>query len=165
MTKRGTIVELLRRFNEAREAFGEAGGPGDGSHVPQMARVWNSSFRELEKRLIQMRSERPSQFWHVSERYIRATRRQVDLKYQAGLYLLETDGRWARLPAHCEVVVGFVTAGERGKTVKGVLGPGPCVVASWDSRVRQSKVDRGVDWLAEAFSGTPYLPVEFLEAA
>jgi hypothetical protein len=113
-----------------------------------------------------MREERPSQFWHVSERYIRSRRRRVELVYRAGHYLqVDEHSRYVKIEPHHEVVVGFVTAGEHGKHVKGTLGPFGCIVESWSPRVRQSKVEKGVDWLADAFVGTPYLPVEFLEAA
>jgi hypothetical protein len=165
VNRRDTIVEMLRRFHEAREAYAEGTGSGDDGHMPQMAKVWNTSFRELERCLKQLREERVSQYWHLCERYIKADRRQKELVYRAGEYLVRNGARYERLPAHCEVIVGFVTVGERGKHPKGTLGPGPCLVEFWQPKVRRQKVEHAVDRLVDTFRGTPYLPDEMFEAA
>jgi hypothetical protein len=161
MTRRETLVAMLERYREAQEAFGESSGPGDGSHVPMMSPLWNRSFRELERCLRVMRGERAALFWHVSERYIRCRRRQVELLFRGGEFLKPDRARWVRLDPCEDVAIGFVTEGDRGKT-KQTLGPGPCVVVSWDQGVLPSVVEAGVDWLVDAFRGEPYLPLDML---
>jgi hypothetical protein len=161
MTRRETLVAMLERYREAQEAFGESSGPGDGSHVPMMSPLWNRSFRELERCLQVMRGERAALFWHVSERYIRCRRRQVELLFKGGEFLKPDRARWVRLDPCEDVAIGFVTEGDRGKT-KQTLGPGPCVVVSWDAAVLPMVVEKGVDYLVDVFRGEPYLPLDML---
>jgi hypothetical protein len=163
MTRRETLVAMLERYREAQEAFGESSGPGDGSHVPMMSPLWNRSFRELERCLHRMRDERPSQYHHLGERYLRCQRRQKTLLFKAGEYMKPDGNRWVKLGPNEDVAVGFVTEGTRGKTSQ-TLGPADCVVVSWAGHVRRQKVERAVDWLVDVFDGDPFLPDAFLEA-
>lgn len=151
MTKKeATIVELLRRYEEAQEG-GSGDGPGDG-RLPLMPSTWNGSYRELERCLKRMRRAEPSLWWHVTERYIRTSsiRREVPVRrpWRNGLPTVEFV-----LPPHCELAAGGTKVGDKTAGVRLVV---------WNPGVELGKVRLGVEWLAREFRGEPFLPLEFV---
>jgi hypothetical protein len=161
-----TLVEMVRRFNEARDVGARDGG-GDGGAVPLMSLVWNESFRELERVLLRMRAESAEsieQYWHLSERYLRPRERQAWLAFRAG--------RYAGLRSHEGVLKGFAgpfdpiwpDATARDKKNKGAP-EGWTIVQTWDERVSPGLVRAGFETLDAWFPGEPFLPDEMLEAA
>ncbi len=110
-----------------------------------MSKEWNVSFRELERCLRKMRDERRSQWWHVTERYLRCEDRVIDVHVHNGR---------PRLPPHTEVAAGAVQTKERTARLR---------VRVWSPAVREEKVRRGLGWLADEFRGEPYLPVEMTD--
>ena len=139
MTRREEIlVQLLERYNECTEPQGRTGVLGDGDAVPHMPPTYTASIRELERLLILMRTERRSQWWHVTQRYIHAIHVQRNMPTKR--------------------------KGKNGKTVTVIE---PAIVCIWDPAVRAEKVRRGITWLADnwALDSEPMLPTELLVAA
>lgn len=131
------IVALLERYSELVDPM-QAGGGGEGGWGLSMPATYTDSVRELERLLRVMREVRPSQHWHLSERYIRATSVLRDVKVK-------------RKTKH-------------GKTVTVVERR---VVPVWNPAVRLHKVELGVAWLASrwALAHEPMLPNALLVAA
>lgn len=140
MTRREEIVvALLERYSELVDPM-QSGNGGEGGWGLSMPRTYTASVRELERLLRLMQVERRSQWWHVSERYLRA---QSALK---------------------DVPVKRKT--KHGKTVTVVERQ---VVVTYSPAVRLEKVRRGVEWLAASWDerrvGEPMLPAELQVAA
>lgn len=158
-----TLVEMIRRFNEAREVMGHTGIPGSGDKVPLMPDTWTESYRELERILLCLRAERPKQYWHLTQRYLKAQERQVELTFRAG--------RYAGLLPNEAVLKGFAGSFDpiwpepgRDRAAKGAPS-GEAIVQRWDPNVRREVVRRAVATIDEWFPGSPYLPKEMLAAA
>lgn len=139
MTRREEVlVQLLERYAELAEPGGGNNVPGSGDHVPLMPHTYTPSVRELERLLIRMRTERRSQWWHTTERYLRChhTTKDMPVKRKA----------------------------KNGKTVAIIERQ---VVITWHPGVRAEKVRRGVTWLAQEWKlgHEPMLPAELLVAA
>lgn len=132
------IVELLERYGELVDPMVSRDGGGDGVAVPLMPRTYTRDVRELERLLVRMRSERPSQWWHVSERYLRSSRVTRDVRVR-----------------------------RRGKNGKSAWVIERQVVDVFSPSVRLEKVRRGVRWLADEWGLPlePMLPRELLVAA
>ena len=141
------IVEMLKRYTEAQETGVSTGIRGDGDSVPLMPTTWNASYRELHRCLLVMRDDRPKQYRHLSERYIKPSSRTLQLEFRKGK---------PRLPPHCELAAGAAISGEKNARVR---------IREWPAWVKQVEVDKGVRYLSEAFRGEPFLPREFQEAA
>lgn len=138
MTKREEqIVALLERYTELVDPM-QAGAGGEGGWGLSMPHTYTDSVRELERLLRVMREVRPSQHWHVSERYIRATS-----------------------------VVRDVPAKRKTKHGKTVTVVERRVIVQWNPAVRAHKVELGIAWLASrwALVHEPMLPSELLVAA
>lgn len=158
------IVELLERYTELADPM-QSGNGGEGGWGLSMPGTYTASVRELERLLGQMREERRSQWWHVTERYIRAERSKKTLTLKGG--------RWYGLEPH-EAVVGvpggwtLALATERSKkTRKG--DDLQVTIARWNSAVRAHKVTLGVAWIADQWDarriGEPMLPAAVMAAA
>lgn len=147
-----TIVEMLRRYNEAQDPSAKSGLPGTGEHVPLMPATWNTSFRELERCLKQLRDERKSQYWHLCERYVRAEVKTV----LCGVRKAPNGQRELRLPPHSELVAGAPVSGESTAYVR---------LRVWSPAVRPEKARRGVEWISDNFRGEPFLPSEMTQEA
>ena len=142
---------MLRRYDEARDPSRNNGIPGSGDLPPLMPSTWNASYRELERVLGLMRTERKSQWWHLTERYIRAQEALVECR------VVKKRGQAViKLPPHCELAAGAPIVGERVVKAR---------VRRWVPEVDNQKVRRGLEWVADTFRGEPFLPVEFTEAA
>lgn len=140
MTHREEIVtQLLERYVELVDPMQSGNGSGD-TGLRLMPATYTASVRELERLMQRMRQERRSQWWHVSERYIRAEHVLRDVKVK-------------RRTKH-------------GKTVTVVERQ---VVTSYHPGVRLEKVRRGVAWLADEWDarriGEPMLPRDVQVAA
>jgi hypothetical protein len=158
-----TLVEMVRRFNEARETMGHVGLPGSGDRIPLMPDTWTESYRELERVLLRLREERPKRYWHLSTRYLKASERQCELAFRAG--------RYVGLYPNEAVLKGFAGSfdpiwdtGPRDKAAKGTP-TGQVIVQTWSPLVRRQVVRDAVLTVDEWFPGSPYLPKEMLEAA
>lgn len=151
MTRIEIIEEMLRRYDEARDPSSRTGILGSGDSVPLMPPTWNASYRELERVLTEMRSERKSQWWHLSQRYRFATDAVVECR------IVRKRGQAViKLPPHCELAAGSPIVGE--KVVK-------ARVRRWTPDVDNQKARRGLEWVSERFRGEPFLPVEFTQPA
>lgn len=152
MSKRETLVEMLRRYREAQETLLRSGG-GSGGAVPLMPLTWNASFRELERCLGVLSDERPKQARMLLARYVDAS---VSRKRLMG----RRDGRGVvRFSAGPRVEVrsyAQLADSDRG------VNEWDCVVVMWPAWVRAHLVDLAVDRLGELFVGEPYLPVEMV---
>lgn len=145
---------LLETYREAECVMGKGGG-GDGSGLPpMMSELWHSgSYRKLESLLRTMRDTRPSQYWHVSARYLDAEDKVIEVK-------VTSRGREKRpiLPPY--TVTRGVPAFMPGNTAR-------VAVRVYSKAVRLEKVRRGVDWLTSELDrqGGVWLPNLLLEAA
>lgn len=140
MTRREEIiVALLERYGELVDPM-QSGNGGEAGWGLRMPATYTPSVRELERLLRRMRGERPSQWWHVSERYIRAQSALKDVPVK-------------RRTKHGKPV----TVVERQ------------VVTTWHPGVRLEKVRKGVEWLADSWDarrvGEPMLPAAVMVAA
>lgn len=133
------IVALLERYSELVDPM-QSGNGGEAGWGLSMPRTYTASVRELERLLKVMQVERRSQWWHVSERYLRAQSALKDVQVR-------------RKTKHGKTV----TVTERQ------------VVVTWSPAVRLEKVRRGVEWLASSWDerrvGEPMLPAELQVAA
>lgn len=156
LTKRETtIADILNRWDELVERAGRSGVRGDDDTVSLMPRSYNASVREVERLMRRMKVERPSQWWHVSERYLRSQR--------SSKTVLWWQGRW-QLPAHHEVVAqpgGWTLELARGKKRRAPQEFRVAVV-SWSPAVRAQKVRLGLAWLAGEWS-LGHEPMLFVE--
>lgn len=145
------IAQMLRRYNEAQDPASHSGMLGSGDSVALMPPTWNRSYRELERVLAAMRVERKSQWWHLTERYIRAQEALVECR------VVRKRGQAViKLPPHCELAAGAPIVGERVVKAR---------VRRWVPEVDNGKVRKGLEWVADCFRGEPFLPVEFTETA
>jgi len=147
MTRREILVEMLRRYDEARTLNGRDGLAGDGGGVTTMPATWNSSYRELENCLIRLRASKPILYRHVGARLIDRREAVRTLPVVAGEVIH---------PRFMEVAAGQSGSGDRQAVFK---------VYTWPEWVDEKLVSEGVDWLSDHFRGDPYLPREFYEAA
>jgi hypothetical protein len=154
MTKTERVIVLLETLNEARDGDGSLGYSGEqkGATMNVHGSLWHSacreakhdclkpgkrclsSYAELERALAAMRSERPSQFFHVTERYLR-----------------------------CSQIPKNIRTGTRVEQGKAVPVYERRLVTSWSPAVRLEKVRRGVEWLAGAMVRVE-LPAEYRDA-
>jgi hypothetical protein len=148
LTRVEIFEEMLRRYSEAQETMNK-GGMGDGSSVTLMPLTWNESYRELERVLKLMREERPSQWWHLTERFLRCQDQVAEVRV-----FRTRKGPEFRLPAHCELGAGAPQIAGHTARVRLVV---------WSSSVRMEKVRRGLEYVSQQFRGDPFLPQEFLE--
>lgn len=145
MTKAARIALLLEHYNEAEETLNAPGGtPGTGDRIPLMPPTWNRSMRELERCLKQLATHRPSQNWHLRERYIRAQDVRITVTVKNGNL---------RIPAHHTLIAGAANTGERKANIR---------CRRWNPAVRQHKVDLALDYLAHRYQGEPYLHPDML---
>ncbi len=139
---------MLLHYEDAQSVMGGPDGfAGSGERVMLMSKAWNASYRELERCLHAMRDERRSQWWHVTERYLRCEERMAKVPVKKGR---------PKLPPHSEIAAG---APEIGSTTARLR------LRVWSPSVREEKVRRGLQWLADEFRGEPYLPVEMTSLA
>jgi hypothetical protein len=154
MSKTERVVVLLETLNEARDGDGSIVQWGEqmGARMNVHGSLWHStcreakhdclkpgkrclsSYAELERVLGVMRTERPSQFFHVTERYLR-----------------------------CSQIPKNVRTGTRVEHGKAVPVYERRLVTSWSPVVRLEKVRRGVEWLAGAMVRVE-LPAEYRDA-
>lgn len=153
------LLELLPDF--ADPAFGQGTGDGDGGRTPRMPAPYRTpSVQELERLLGVMRAERPSQWWHVRERYLLCRKvRRRDVPRFKGQWRVRSNEAVV-FPAGWDVSVLDEQSRRRSRPVT----VAHAIVVVWDPAVRQEKVRRGVTWLAEhwGLDGEPSLPREVL---
>lgn len=147
MTRRETLVELLRRFEEAREVSFRDGSGGGGGLVPLMPLTWTASYRELERCLVQLRSEHRTLYRHLHARYLDPWRMRLSVPVRKGGEL--------RLPTDCELAAGQPSVGLKTADV---------IVNVWPGWVDMLLVGAALDELERLFVGEPFLPAEFVAA-
>ena len=150
MSKREEIIyQLLERWDDLVEPGVHVDAPGDRAYIPLMPSTYTPTVRELERLLKVMRSERRSQWWHVTERYLRSSVRVIEVPVKNGR---------VKLPPHTTHLAGGIQRGD--KTAR-------LTVKTWNPAVRAEKVRRGVAWLAIGWSlpHEPMLPNELLAVA
>ena len=151
MTRSERVVLLLETYNEARDGDGSLGPSGEkhGTRMNLHGTLWHSvchdarvdcvrpgikclsPYAELERALATLKAQRPSQYFHVCEYYLRAQRIPKDIRTGTKI--------------------------DRGKAVpvftrKLVTTPNPVV--------RLEKVRRAVDFLATTMTRVE-LPAEY----
>jgi hypothetical protein len=146
-SRRERIVVLLEWYVDV-EAQGLRDGRGDGDHLPLMSRAWNHpSYRELDRLLGVMRDHRRHLYWHLSQTYFYAAKRQV-----------------LQCPRCRGVMPAWHTANfhKHGHSNVAVV---PRVVRVRRPEVRDAHVDEAVTWLEQQWSGELFLPDELMVAA
>lgn len=162
MSNRTTvIVSILEQFDELANPLWSTSGGGSGGPA-KMPATYNASVREVERLVRVMPSVRPSQAWHLTERYFRCQRSTQTVRFLRG--------RFVGLQPHCEVVGRpggweLVLAEQRQKRTQTPTEM-RAIVVTWNPAVRMQKVEAGVQWLADqwALQHEPFLHVEKLAA-
>lgn len=146
LSRKELLVELLSRFTEANgpDEMGEGSGY-TGDRLLLMSRLWHStpSFKELERCMKVMRVERPAEWWHIHERYLRCVRRQTMGCPECIKWTPEN-------VRHRHYVNGKTRWVERA----------PIIEERWNPRVDMVALDRGLDYLSAEFRGEVFLPDE-----
>jgi hypothetical protein len=133
------IVELLERYDDLVTTLnGPRGTRGERDSDCLMPTTYNSSVRELERLMVQMREQERTLWWHVNERYIRC---RTVVRYELR----------PKLDKHNRV------KRTKGKVVREKV---PALVTVYDARVEPPLVVEGVRWLAAnwALPHDPELP-------
>ncbi len=121
MTRREQIItELLERHTELSDPMQSRDKNGDGEPIPLNANTYTPSVKELERLMTLMRTQRKSQWWHVTQRYIACVHATKDVR-----------------------------AKRRGKNGKTAIVIERRLIATYHNGVRLEKVRRGVTWLAD----------------
>lgn len=165
------IVSILEQFDELANPLWASGtsDAGDGRY-PKMPGTYNASVREVDRLVREvMPTVRPSQHWHLVERYFRCERATKTVWFQGtnsrGEYL------FGGLAAH-QAVVGRPGGWEmvlseqrrqraRTKSLKASVEM-RAIVATWNPAVRLHKVQSGIEWIEQAWSlpHSPRMPKE-----
>jgi hypothetical protein len=156
VTKRDTIIELLRRYRDAECTLERSTGTGDGA-APLMPACWNESFRELERCLHVLSGERPKQARQLLARYVDP---QISRRRLIGKRGKDEAVTFKDVPTHSEVLsYAKLPDSDRAANEWDV------VLASWPRWVRTPLVESALDRIEALFKGEPYLPQEMLRAA
>lgn len=157
MSKRDTLVEMLRRYRDAQETLtGSYVSTGDGA-VPLMPPTWTASMRELERCLQVLSGERPKQARQLLARYVDPA---ISRRRLRGKRAKDGQVTFAELPKHSEV-----RAYQKLPDVDRAANEWDVILASWPTWVRASLVEAALQRLEALFVGEPFVPVEFLAAA
>jgi hypothetical protein len=136
------IVDLLRVYRDLEGGSSARGGSGGGrdSHLLYSdGGPWDKTGCDaLDTLLLRLREERPIQWWHLTERYLRC-----DVRAQR---VRSYKGRIVKLGPYREALGHGVRPPD---LLKG--GEVLVVVETWRPEVRLEKVRRGVSWLAVNF--------------
>lgn len=156
MTKRDTIIELLKHYREAQETLGSAGDNGSGEGQPwRMPKAWNQSYRELERCLHVISGERPKQHRQLMARYVDPTicrRRLIGRRKGDGSVL------FVNMPYHAEVR-SYAKLPDKDR----LANEWDVVLATWPAWVKEQLVGHAVDALVKHFVGDAYLPQEMFD--
>lgn len=152
--REAAIVQILEQYADLTEPGAILGIAGDDGAYPKLPHTYTHSVKQIETILTVMRDERRSQWWHVNERYIKATR-TTKTKHRLR-------GRWTDLQPH-EAVMGFpagwtLMLDEERQKKKPSPTEHRVSVIVWNPQVRAQKVRLGVKHIAAAFPGEPYMP-------
>lgn len=136
------IIDLIRLYRdlEGTSSSGTGGREGDDRMLYMDGGQWDTSGCDtLDTLLVRMRGERPSQWWHLTERYLRCESRSKRVK-------VDKRGRLEKLGPYCEALGHGVRPPDllRGGEVL-------VVVESWQPAVRPQKVRLAVRWLVVEF--------------
>lgn len=154
--RENTIVTLLRRYRDLEGVSKSGtGGAGKGDRVlydPDGSEWETSGCDALDDLLTRLRGERPVQWWHVTERYLRCDIRSRRVK--------APKGRVGKLGPYCEALGHGVRPPDM---LKG--GEVLVVVEEWVPQVRLEKVRHGVTYLSKRFPWQRYRWRDLMEAA
>lgn len=142
---------MLLQYHDARETLN---GPndikGDGTSLQLMPATWNDSYRELERCLLKLRTDNPTIYAHLRERYLanqpfNETVKTVSVNERGNICL----------PANTQTLCIL----EHRKHTARVR------LRRWHPWVRRDKVNEALDTLAANFRGEPWLAPELRSAA
>lgn len=151
-------MELLRTYHDVQLPELGMGSDSSDDRVLLMSKLWHEgSYKELHRALYVMRAERPSEYWHVAERYLRCTRRQTMGCPECGQWTPEHVNHHK----HRNKLTGKPEKVHRG----------PIVEERWNPRVEwcdkcvlgkacSCALGRGLEYLSLEFRGEPFLPAE-----
>lgn len=148
MTKKETLIEMLKQYREAECTLLHT-GDGSGGHTPQMSIAWNHSYRELERSLHVLTGERPKQTRMLLARYVNATqtrRRLTGRRDSKGAIRFPSAG------THIEIRSYVHLADTDRKT-----NEWDCLVLQWPKWVKQQQVSEALARLEQLYQGEPYL--------
>jgi hypothetical protein len=149
LTKRDTIVEMLKRYREAQETLNQGNDPGNGG-VTLMPATWNHSFRELERCLHVLSGDR-----HLLARFVDpiiSRRRLIGKRTKDGEVV------FANVPHHAEVR-SYAKLPDKDRAVN----EWDVVLATWPGWVKNQLVAGALDALESEFKSEPFLPKEMFE--
>ena len=145
LTRRERIEVLLDNYVDVLNGLRDRGG--DGEHLPLMCRPWNKprlGYPELERLRLRMREEEPTLYWHLRERYMDYSTRQV--RICASPTCTVTYPSWIR--------INFHTHGRRHvPLISGVR-------RIYSPRVEKRVLELAIDWLDAQWQGGVFLPDE-----
>ena len=145
MKPRERIIELLKSYPYACAAANVAGlGEHGKSRWESVAlshtELWyKGSYAELERCLLGLRAEDARLYWHVTQRYLDAEVRPMDVPVRRNQY-----ASYPVLAPFCEQAGGL--AGSTGGTCR-------ILVRRWDHRVREPLVSEGLAVLLRCMHG------------
>jgi hypothetical protein len=143
--RREAIRVLLEHLEDVRAGLRD-GSSADAIHLPLMCTAWNSpSYRELERLLPLLRSERPDLAWHLRATFFAPRKRVLACANPTCGW---TTNAWAS--------VNFHTHGRRHVAVV------PKMIRVVGPDVRPKLVDAAIEWLDERWRGEVFLPDELL---
>ena len=144
LSRKELLVELLRTYHDVQLPELGMGSDSSDDRVLLMSHLWHQgSYKELHRSLYVMRAERPAEYWHVAERYLRCTRRQTVGCPECGQWTPENI-------RHRHYINGRHQKVERG----------PIIEERWHRKVDAVSLERGLDYLSTEFRGEPFLPDE-----
>ena len=162
LSKRDRIVVLLRTFNDTRETLqredaGKSLYPD--SRALYMPNAWKTGgYEELVRALVRLRLRAPKEYWHVTHRYLRSTKRRTDVTRRGE--------EWVGLRHNQRVFSHAMPEGEERRRTrpKGDASKSErdfvAIVESWDEGVDVTVVAEGISMLVKLYSGWPRLPDE-----
>lgn len=162
LSKRDRIIVLLKTFNDARETLqrGDAGGsnyPDD--RLLLMPDAWTTGgYEELQRALARLRLRAPREYWHVTHRYLRSTKRRTDVT--------RCGEEWVGLGHNQSVFSHSMPEGEERRRSRPSANASKserdfvAIVESWDEGVDVTVVADGVTQLVPLYVGWPRLPDE-----
>lgn len=156
-SKRQTIIVLLETYRDVIgvQSSATAGEREADSRALEYSNAYRQgSYAELEQLMGRMRTEAQSLHWHLSERYLRSTRKPQPVTRTGNRWTIHTN----------QAVIGEDTTKKRKGKYRGEVTE-TRIVETWNPKVRQGKVDRGLDWLTRHWRGHCRLPTDLTQAA
>jgi hypothetical protein len=152
LTRRDRITILLDWYLDVIHGLSDYELSSEHTRQPilGMCRAWNSgSYRQLERLRKQLRDQQPFTYWHLAERYIRPSFRQVlrcpGCQLEVGTWK-QNDPNWGGIHTHKRKTYRFMPA--LTKVVSQTVDP--------------IRVEDGITWIDQHWRGTAPLPEDLL---